>query len=238
MPFYNYHINGKDHQIEVSEGTEKLTPGSFLGNGKLWEEKALKVFLNLIKDQEVNIADVGAQSGLYSLYAKYLPKATFYSFEPYKPTLQLLKDNIKLNNITNIKTYNLAISDKKGEAIININKTHNGLHTLGNNIKKEEKIVYCQETVKTDTLDNIFYNNDIPLNFIKADVEGHEYFVLKGGEKSIRKYRPIIQIEWEINHLSQCNVKPEELTKLIEDLGYKEHHRTREELLLFPKEKK
>jgi hypothetical protein len=44
----------------------------------MWEEDSINYFYdNIPLDKPVNILDIGAQTGLYTLYAKYLPKASF-----------------------------------------------------------------------------------------------------------------------------------------------------------------
>ncbi len=79
-----------------------------MSNGELYENDSIKQFYSQIdKDNHYNKIDIGAQSGLYSLYAKYLPKCTFYSFEPFTPTYELLIENLKLNEITYVNTYNI-----------------------------------------------------------------------------------------------------------------------------------
>tara|TARA_B100000787_G_C16147665_1_gene275026 strand:- start:439 stop:681 length:243 start_codon:yes stop_codon:yes gene_type:complete len=75
----------------------------------MWENLSMQQFFNCINNEQYNIIDIGAQSGLYSLFAKYLPNSTFYSFEPFEETYNCLNENLKLNNINNVKTFNLGI---------------------------------------------------------------------------------------------------------------------------------
>jgi len=206
---------------------------SFVKNTEIWEKESLNIFYNLVnKNENVNIVDIGANVGLYSLYAKYLPKSQFYSFEPYKFTYDILNDNIKLNDITNVKTYNLGIADKKGKTILNVCLTHDGLNTMGNNPLRFNNITPIE--VEIDTLDNIFFNNNIKVDFIKIDTEGYEYFILKGGEQTIKTYKPIIQLEFNETNMRQCNLYPKELYNYIMELGYKVYNLTNEELIIVP----
>ena len=227
-----YYTNEKS--ILASEESCNLIHSPFQKDGKLWEEKSIMTFFNLVdNNQRVNIIDIGAQIGLYSLFAKYLPNSTFYSFEPFPLTYRLLLDNIKLNNVSNIKTYNMAISDKKGKAILNTSRSHNGLHSMGNNILRFSDIEPLE--IDTDTLDNMFYDKNIHVNYIKIDTEGYEYFILKAGYKTIQKYKPIIQLEWNTTNMKQCNVEESELRKLISELNYEIVEYGGEEVIIFPK---
>ncbi len=235
MATYYYNHRNPNCPIHVTPETLVVTPHTFKKNAPTWEEASVNYFYdNVPKDKPVNIVDIGAQSGLYSLYAKYLPKSQFYSFEPFSQTYQLLNDNIRLNGITNVKTYNIGLSNVKGECVLNTSKTHNGLHTLGSNPLRFSDIVPV--TIRVDTIDNMFYENDIPVDFIKIDTEGWEYFILQGGEKTIQKYKPFIQMECSKTNMKQSNVNMDEFERYILDtMGYKKKHMISEELYLIPK---
>jgi FkbM family methyltransferase len=231
---FNY-FNNEDYPIYISENTIKLTPHTFLNNGTMWEADSIKYFYeNINKDKNINFVDIGAQSGLYTLLAKYLPNSTFYSFEPFTPTYDLLCDNIKLNNITNVKTYNIGLSDEKKSTILNTSLSHNGLHTIGTNPLRFTDINPI--SIEVDTLDNLFYDKDIPIDYIKMDTEGYEYFILKGGEKSIKKYKPFIQLEFNETNLQQCNLNSDILLNYIKELGYKKLNLINEELYIIPQD--
>ena len=95
MPFIYYYNNNEP--IKISDNTKKIANTSFLDNGSLSEYDSIILFFNIIpKDKKINIIDIGANAGLYSLYAKYLPNAHFYSFEPFDINYNLLMGNDKL----------------------------------------------------------------------------------------------------------------------------------------------
>ena len=227
-----YYFNDKKLSIQVTDKTLQVTPYTFQPNGTMWENASLLQFFKSIKNEKINIADIGAQSGLYSLYAKFLDKTTFYSFEPFTTTYDLLVDNLALNNITNVKPYNIGLSDTSGVSVLNTCITHNGLHTMGTNVQRFDDIK--QVEIQTQTLDNMFYHKNIPVHYIKIDTEGWEYNILKGGELSIKKYKPIIQLEWNITNMNQCNINEDDLKKLLDNYGYYEKSMVEEEKLFFP----
>lgn len=233
MKEYHY-FRDTNYPIRISDKTCTLTPYTFLNDNTMWEEDSIKHFFDMIpKDKAVNIIDIGAQSGLYSLYAKYLPVATFFSFEPFKTTFDLLNENIQLNNILNVDTYNIGISNKKETTILNTSISHNGLHTLGNNPLRFNDI--CQVSINVDTIDNLFYDKNISVDFIKIDTEGWEYNILKGGENTIKQYKPIIQLEWNEINMKQCSVDSIEFNNyLTTTLGYKKLQTINEELFIGP----
>ena len=232
--FEYYYLNNKDYKFYITDEIKKITEHTFLDNSILWENKEIEYFYkNVDRNNNINILDIGAQSGLYTLFAKFLPNATFYSFEPFKLTYDLLCDNIKLNNINNVKTYNIGLSNKKEIAIFNTCISHNGLHTFGKNVLRFNDIKQIE--IETDTIDNLFYNNNIPVDYIKIDTEGYEYYILKGGEKTIKKYKPYIQLEYNNVNIEQCNINPIDLDKLIEELEYVVINKESEEMTIVHK---
>jgi hypothetical protein len=86
-----------------------------------------------------------------------------------------------------------------------------------------------------EPLDTIFYDNNIPVDFIKIDTEGWEYFILQGGEKTIQKYKPMIQLEWNNDNMKQCNVNVSEFIAYIDTIGYKKRNMIGENLIIVPK---
>jgi FkbM family methyltransferase len=227
--FYN---KDKNFSFNVTPFTKVLTPCSF--SDTLWEDESITCFFKKVPiDKAVTIVDIGSQTGLYTLYAKFLPLSTFYSFEPFESSFNELNKNIKLNGITNVNTFNLAIAHKESEMVLNTCKSHNGLHTLGETPLRFSDSLPIK--VKTIDLDTFF--SDKSIDFIKIDTEGYEYFILLGGMNVIKKYKPIIQLEWQPINMKQCGVSEYMLNNLIEELGYEKTYIQREELIIEHKNK-
>ena len=55
------------------------------------------------------------------------------------------------------------------------------------------KIYLKKETLKTKKLDNFNYKP----RFIKIDIEGHEFECIQGSIKTIKKYKPILMVEYD-----------------------------------------
>ena len=228
-----FYFKDEKYPIEVTDETLDITPYTFSRDGILSEQNSLYQFFNDIdKTKPYNIIDIGAQSGLYSLFSKYLPLSKFYAFEPFPATFKILNENLLLNGIQNVSTYRMAISDKKGPAVLNTSLSHNGLHTLGENPLRFYDVLSIP--VETTTLDIFFKDLGISIDYIKIDTEGYEYYILKGGLDIIKKYKPIIQIEYYVTNMHQCNVSEVMMQNLIDELGYYISEHTEEEYLLKP----
>ena len=71
---------------------------------------------------------------------------------------------------------------------------------------------YCSLKFSFISIDNFVKKKNIKkIDFIKIDVEGHEYNVLQGAIKTINKFRPIIIFEFN------------EITKALSKYSYKDY---------------
>lgn len=213
----NYILGNK---ILINDDTKEYNLYTWGSNGdNIYQLDVVEFFYEKIpKNEEVTIIDIGAQSGVFTLLAKFLPKSTWYSFEPDKFNHDLLLDNIKINNIKNVNTYTTAISNTIGNGILNVNKNHRGLNTLGKNLKRFTEDNAEKHIVDITTIDNLFYNTKI--DFIKIDTEGAEYDILSGAMNTIEKYKPKILMEYYDENLQQFSKNIQQLDQLISDMGY------------------
>ena len=131
---------------------------------------------------------------------------------------KILVDNIKLNNLNNVITFNGALNDTIGNVNIpaqNYNNNDTNFGATGLNIEKSNI------KVPAFTLDYIlpFINESKPVQFIKIDIEGHEIAGLNGAKQMIEKYKPLILIEiWEKEYTKFIESP---IWKHFETLGYK-----------------
>lgn len=142
------------------------------------------------------VIDVGANVGVFSIYAAILNAKKVYAFEPVPETYMMLKENIKLNNLENvIIPINKALGDKEKVEIMYYSNIGDGGTTL--NLSKikylNEKVIKKSIKVMITTLDNFVKQNKIPkVDFIKMDVEGYEENILLGAKETIKKWKPIL----------------------------------------------
>jgi len=52
------------------------------------------------------------------------------------------------------------------------------------------------------------------------DTEGSEYDIIVGGKETIKKYKPIILLEYNAGNMSQCGHNMQELNDLFNELNY------------------
>ncbi len=102
------------------------------------------------------------------------------TFEPEKVNYDCLIRNVE--PYANIETYNAALSDRVGEAFLNVCRSIGSHHVSATG----------SQAVKLLTIDSF---NLEALDYIVLDVEGFEWEALAGADETIRRFRPIIQVE-------------------------------------------
>jgi len=157
-----------------------------------------RAFTNLIKEGDV-VFELGANIGYYALQAATLVRKTglVYAVEPAPLNIQALRENIKLNNLSNIEVYEVAIGEENGKSRIMISEKGN-LCTM-ESIDAHRTFTSSVE-VDTMSLDS-FMQNKRPPDFLRMDVEGYEYYVIRGMKKLLKAGHPkrmFIEVHFDI----------------------------------------
>lgn len=155
--------------------------------------------------------DIGANIGDYTkLLASNFPQAQILSFEINPLSYKELKKIETMH--TNIQTFNFGLSnEQKTITIFDYSNISGSGHTsiykdVLTHIHKADDVLEIKSHVQIG--DN-FIASEIKINklkFIKIDTEGHELEIIKGLIKSIEKFAPIIQFEFnEMNVISRAH---------------------------------
>jgi len=133
----------------------------------------------LITKQDI-VVDCGAAVGTFTLSAAKKAKRV-YAIEPFEDALKLL--HLAFNKDKKVNIIPLAVGEKIGVAYMVGN-------IFGYGIQKSQ----TSTPIKITTIDKLFFDKDIKITYLKADLEGFEMNMLMGAKKTIRKYRPKIAI--------------------------------------------
>lgn len=166
--------------------------------------------------KDTNTLDIGCHKGeILDQVLEYAPEGEHFAFEPLPHLFDFLQ---KKYTSPKIHLSDIALFDTKGttsfQHVVN-DPAYSGIRK-----RKYAKEVQINElTVKTDLLDNVI-PGDVKIGFIKIDVEGAEYPVLKGGAATIRRSRPAIIFECGLGAADYYGTKPEEFYSfLTKDCG-------------------
>ena len=190
-----------------------------------WEEHDEHRVLCSYLRPGMTVIDIGAHIGVYSLLmAKVVgPTGCVYAFEPVPQFYERLLANIALNEATNIKPFQIAISDESGEIEFFVSLPHlfASFDEGGSSIFPYTPAHSQSIKVLTETLDSFLERQGIErVDAIKIDVEGAELKVIRGADKTIRRYKPILMVEIQAATLQAAGTTPEELFETIVGYGY------------------
>lgn len=144
--------------------------------------------------------DIGANIGLYSLYAAK-KKCDVYAFEPASNNYSSLIKNIESNKL-NIHSYGIGLSNKEKLSSINLVSTIQGdsQHNLNRKQKIYSRDYKLKQGLYITTIDNLVYSHKIPTpHHIKIDVDGHEKEIIMGAKRTL-KSKKIKSLMIEINY--------------------------------------
>ncbi|MDH7476051.1 MAG: FkbM family methyltransferase [Microgenomates group bacterium] len=153
--------------------------------------------INKLKNPKI-IIDLGAGIGDFAIFcAKKFPQVKVFAFEPNKKVFLLLKENLSLNRLKNVRVKNLAIGLKK-----QYNFYLNRYHVQGSIIKKKD----VTEKIKIRARKLSEYIR-FPIDLVKIDCEGAEVEILKSlTPKSFKKIKRFA-IEYHNNLLVNSDKK-------------------------------
>lgn len=156
-------------------------------------EPEMRWFLSQMKQGHVFV-DVGANVGIYSLHASRLLGAAekIFAFEPTPQTHNILLENIRINQIQNIKCLPLALSNRIGHLslIEGDRPASNSFADEGTNIRKEEALT------QATTLNSFCEEHGVTrIDFLKADIEGGKQALFQGAKESLVRFKPTILFE-------------------------------------------
>ncbi len=135
--------------------------------------------------------------GYYTLLFSKFGKRV-YSFEPEKTNFKFLIEHIKLNNLKNVSIFNFAIYSENKTLSFQVNDDR----TEGR-ISKNGKL-----KIKTYSLDYLCFEKNFELpDFIKIDVEGAEFEVLKGAREVIETKKPKIFLATHGEHIKNMCIE-------------------------------
>ena len=138
--------------------------------------------------------DIGANVGAFSIYAGVARKMKVYAFEPAFHNFYLLNRNIILNDLSEVKPFNLAFSDtnKREQIFMKTAIAGDAGVNLGESVdcnRESFEPAYTQ-AILAYSLDSFIehYEVDFPTH-IKIDVDGLEPHIIQGAAKTLADSR-------------------------------------------------
>lgn len=187
----SHRIDGKIVSFFISNSMDYVQ--SFLMRGDFYERDELDLIKRLSPPGKVFV-DVGANIGNHSIFvSKFCSPSEVIVFEPNPKAIEILRINLALNGCTNVNLayLGLALSSESNFADV--------FYPISNNMGQAQMLKADHGVIKC--LPGDLFLRHKPVGFIKIDVEGAEFDVLKGIEETVEVWRPGILIEvWPERH--------------------------------------
>jgi FkbM family methyltransferase len=180
-----------------------------------WEPEVLRAVTDIVKPG-MTVIDIGAHIGYYTLlFAKCVgPNGRVVAFEPLPVNFELLKRNIQLNELNYVQIFSQAVFSRNEELILSVpdDLPHSGDASVYKNSGTK------QFRVPAIALDTFCESAGLRPDILKMDVEGAEYDVLMGAEKTIDRFQPKLLIEL---HHFDGNLAAHPVPDLLSRWGYR-----------------
>ncbi len=178
-------------------------------------ENAPNDFIKNYLNSESSVLIIGAHIGALTIPVSKLCK-TIIAIEPNPQSFFLLDINLKLNHITNCQAFCVAANDKNERLEFVQNISNSG----GCKRKpKYKRYLYYYDSPNKIYVNGVMLDKYLEINefdLIIMDIEGSEYFALKGMQKILCNSQSL-QIEFLPHHLRNVSgINVDELLDLIE----------------------
>ncbi len=163
-----------------------------------YDTVAIRSVMRLLNPDSI-VLDVGANIGFWSVpLARRLTRGgRLHCFEPVPGNFERLTENIRQNSLDEVvSVHQLGLSDRNGSAKISLRDGFGAQTGNAAIVIEEEDLKYVCVEIVLCALDDIFDSfSEERIDFIKADIEGHEDRFLCGASNVIRRFRPILYLE-------------------------------------------
>ncbi len=186
-----------------------------------YEKEYCDYWIKLARNS-ATIFDVGSNIGLYSLLAASAnPRAAIHAFEPTPEISETFRENIRLNQMCNIKVNALGVSRTNGQAFLQRFMGGEGIYD-GMNFISAQKSASADLPVTIITIADYCRQNSITrIDLMKMDIEGGEYDALLGARKLLESQAiGCIFLELVESHAKRFGHSTVEIKRLLANAGY------------------
>lgn len=187
----------------------KLDPGDTLGIGRgRYETEISEIMCKYVGDG-MTVLDIGANIGYFTLLLSRLvgKNGTVHAIEAAPHNVELLKYNIKQNNLDNVIVHGCAVGAAAGSIDLHLSECNNGMHRIYQSVVTGATIV----KVPLMAVDEI--SGLKKADFIKIDIEGAEVGAFRG-MKNLLENSPNLKIVAEFSP-SSIREAGEDATELV-----------------------
>jgi FkbM family methyltransferase len=214
-------IRGKWHdntmKLDLSDWSDRSV--YFLGR---YFELDVSLILKAILNKGDRFVDVGANTGMLTLHGAALVgnSGCVDSFEPNPHCVARIQEDLRRNEIRHVHLHQAGLSDEQATLTLNVAHGSSGLGTFATPRSSERELFTQSIEVPVMIGDTVLMQNPTPVKLIKIDVEGFELHVLRGFEKTLSLWHPIIVTEFVDEWLTRAGASRVQLYEFMSRFGY------------------
>jgi len=171
-----------------------------------FEPAMVRLFQCFADDGKVAF-DIGANIGCTAVLFSDCFRQV-HAFEPSPSTFAYLQRNVGRNAGANVALHNLGLGAEAGSSTITFAPNNRSGAFVSDREKANSD--HRSEQIEISTLDQMAASLELQaLDFIKIDVEGFEGHVLRGGQQTLQRFRPVVVLElnhWCLNAFQRTSV--------------------------------
>lgn len=159
------------------------------------KEPEMLAWLNLLQAEDV-LWDIGANVGMFSIYAAAARRCRVVAFEPAAGNYFVLTRNVQLNGVADrVSAYCLAASGQTGLGALNLDSAESGaalsqFGAIGERSRYSGRPATSSHGMLGYTLDDFIARFDPPRpTHLKMDVDGLEWPILQGAGAALADSR-------------------------------------------------
>jgi len=197
-------LHGRDIEFETDyfghryKGNTKNMIDAYVLYYGAWEKYILFFLRDAVQaagSEECVFVDVGANSGLHSLYMSSYAGAV-HAIEPYPPAVRRIKDAVRYNELTNLFVHPVGFGAEN--AILPFSAPTEGNFGVGSfDERRAHGPNLDLEIVRAD--DYLPSRGVDAIDFLKIDIEGYERSALEGWREQLEATRPMVVMELSVD---------------------------------------
>jgi len=203
-------------ELPFGRGPRLVTTNFALMLRETWGERIYTPPHFEIREGET-IVDLGANIGVFTLFAANQDRTgRIVAYEPLTSTSQLLRRNLELNGITNVRVVQKGVLDRKFRGHMYCSKLNLGGHSI---FQAMSGPLSVRVEVDFTTLDDVLIENHLDhVDLLKIDCEGSEYKIVRGASsKTLAKVNRLVI---ELHTTSMAEDDPAQIVDRLSALGF------------------
>lgn len=212
-----------------------VNPAAYMGSSLYWlgwhHRWEIEYLERSLRPDDVFI-DAGANLGEFTIAAAgRLTQGRVIAFEPQEAIRRHLQTSVAMNKFSNVTVlpYCLGAADGDGSLFEVEEYWHAGLRNEGLSTQFPRAGVGTRaRAISLRALDQLVETLMLErIDWMKIDVEGAEWAVLRGAEKSLQKFKPNMLLEIDHQNFKAAGYTAKDLLAWLGEMGYSSYRFTR-----------